>query len=203
MQANEFNLVFCGLATAAATIGYACSRRLSGSRSSRPTDLHEKTPNDLEAGLPSIGQKRKRMDHDFDEVKSDIGYPHNLKQIYPHKRARTPTPPPEAATTSALQSLGTAFEMLPSTQGTSTTPQQEVPVYTQSVQQELPSDDQPSVSCARRHSLPSLFMRLSRARRRPCLWGKPLRPLAPSRSRSPLASRSTSRFWGSIKTHKM
>ncbi|KAL1661182.1 hypothetical protein GGF50DRAFT_90797 [Schizophyllum commune] len=114
MSVNDFNLAFCGLATAAVGLGYVCGRRLSGSRSPLPADLHaKKTPKELEAGLPanepSVGQKRKRMDHDFDEVKSDLGYPHgpgtradariakNLKQIYPHKRMRTPTPPPEPA----------------------------------------------------------------------------------------------------------
>ncbi|KAI5895802.1 uncharacterized protein SCHCODRAFT_02240574 [Schizophyllum commune H4-8] len=81
MSVNDFNLAFCGLATAAVGLGYVCGRRLSGSRSPLPADLHaKKTPKELEAGLPatepSVGQKRKRMDHDFDEVKSDLGYPH-------------------------------------------------------------------------------------------------------------------------------
>ena len=48
-------------------------------RSPLPADLlAKKTPKELEAGLPanepSVGQKRKRMDHDFDEVKS-VRYP--------------------------------------------------------------------------------------------------------------------------------
>ncbi|KAL1707002.1 hypothetical protein EV121DRAFT_268853 [Schizophyllum commune] len=113
MSVNDFNLAFCGLATAAVGLGYVCGRRLSGSRSPLPTDLHaKKNPKDLEAGLPanepSVGQKRKRMDHDFDEVKSlerwrdedsvaDARIAKNLKQIYPHKRMRTPTPPPDPA----------------------------------------------------------------------------------------------------------
>ena len=105
MSVNDFNLAFCGLATAAVGLGYVCGRRLSGSRyvtppstthpqphildrtlttplpprSPLPADLHaKKTPKELEAGLsanePSVGQKRKRMDHDFDEVKS-VRYP--------------------------------------------------------------------------------------------------------------------------------
>ncbi|KAL1751003.1 hypothetical protein FB107DRAFT_251759 [Schizophyllum commune] len=125
MSVNDFNLAFCGLATAAVGLGYVCGRRLSGS-SPLPTDLHaKKNTKDLEAGLPanepSVGQKRKRMDHDFDEVKSsydrlgsrlpprelerwrdedsvaDARIAKNLKQIYPHKRMRTPTPPPDPA----------------------------------------------------------------------------------------------------------
>ncbi|KAL1740905.1 hypothetical protein HDZ31DRAFT_67455 [Schizophyllum fasciatum] len=110
MSVNDFNLAFCGLATAAVGIGYVCGRRLSGSKSPRPAGLHEKKAlQDLEAGPldsgASVGQKRKRMDHDFDEVKSDLGYPHNLTQIYPHKRKRTPTPPPVLETYSTVKDL--------------------------------------------------------------------------------------------------
>ncbi|KAF8075252.1 hypothetical protein FPV67DRAFT_624457 [Lyophyllum atratum] len=105
---NDLNLVVCGIATFAATVGYACSRKLTSEPRHTSGHLNSTTI------LPSKAQgaseqdkiaededkihtapgslKRKRAHDDHDEISADAGYPHNLSLIYPpKKRSRTPS----------------------------------------------------------------------------------------------------------------
>ncbi|PPQ95971.1 hypothetical protein CVT26_016187 [Gymnopilus dilepis] len=136
----DFSFVAAGLATFAATVGYACSRRLSNSFTSTHSDilretlvsrqsttLVEKTTEALPADemlqdkealpteevpvsrgdLPAAIQKpvrtnslKRKIPHDgFDEPeKEPLGYPHNLANIYPNKRSRTPSSDSDSTT---------------------------------------------------------------------------------------------------------
>ncbi|KAF9563590.1 hypothetical protein CPC08DRAFT_721548 [Agrocybe pediades] len=106
---GEFNFVVAGLATFAATVGYACSRRLSNSASATdPQSIRQSltgdaagTENEKTVIPRSLMQtevmapptrKRKAPEGGFDEQEREpLGYPHNLANIYPHKRSRTPS----------------------------------------------------------------------------------------------------------------
>ncbi|KAJ7493367.1 hypothetical protein B0H11DRAFT_960374 [Mycena galericulata] len=117
----DFNFVLCGIATIAATVGYACVRksRPLPSRGIRPAQhmhsheehstldsttnppmdpekfIHNLNPNgeevlsqpESEATVVTENSslKRKRV-HDQEETEPDLGYPENLKSIYPNKR---------------------------------------------------------------------------------------------------------------------
>ncbi|KAK0215065.1 hypothetical protein IW262DRAFT_1465856 [Armillaria fumosa] len=100
---SDLKVVVCGMATFAASVGYACSRRLSVQT---PTTDHNDIPvseqEQVEKGMeenPTDANsndtvrrnslKRKQM-HDHDENNNDLDYPHNLLSIYPNKRNRTP-----------------------------------------------------------------------------------------------------------------
>ncbi|KAF8815429.1 hypothetical protein BYT27DRAFT_7249222 [Phlegmacium glaucopus] len=113
---NDFNFVVAGIATFAATVGYACTRKF-GAGLSGPVSLHEadleqleeKTSSeapssDLNDATTSQDQnittstlsrqdslKRKVPEDGFDEDNEKLGYPHNLANIYPNKRSRTPS----------------------------------------------------------------------------------------------------------------
>ncbi|KNZ74986.1 hypothetical protein J132_05385 [Termitomyces sp. J132] len=118
--ANDMSLVVYGLATFAATVGYACSRRFSvsdtrtinqdGSNSGstsrsevethdrKDDTAHEKSSNpatsdgskEILTRLPSL--KRKRTWDDEHEDSAEAEYPRNLELIYPpKKRSRTPS----------------------------------------------------------------------------------------------------------------
>lgn len=118
---SDFNFVVAGIATFAATVGYACSRRLSinfldipdSSVPTAPTDLALKETNmevrdqdqerdpagEVVQDSPNASSQSRRnslkrkVPHDgFDEPSpQDLGYPHNLVNIYPNKRSRTPS----------------------------------------------------------------------------------------------------------------
>lgn len=118
---SDFNFVVAGIATFAATVGYACSRRLSinfldipdSSVASAPTDLASKeakmevrvqdqerdSATEVVQDSPNASSQSRRnslkrkVPHDgFDEPSpQDLGYPHNLVNIYPNKRSRTPS----------------------------------------------------------------------------------------------------------------
>ncbi|PBK60641.1 hypothetical protein ARMSODRAFT_723191 [Armillaria solidipes] len=97
---SDLKVVVCGMATIAASVGYACSRRLSVQT---PTTDHNDVPvseqveksmeeNSTDANSNDTARqtlKRKQM-HDHDENNNDLDYPHNLLSIYPNKRNRTP-----------------------------------------------------------------------------------------------------------------
>ncbi|PBL00020.1 hypothetical protein ARMGADRAFT_527398 [Armillaria gallica] len=98
---SDLKVVVCGMATIAASVGYACSRRLS---LQTPTTDRNDVPgseqveksmeeNSTDASSNDTAQqnslKRKQM-HDHDENNNDLDYPHNLLSIYPNKRNRTP-----------------------------------------------------------------------------------------------------------------
>ncbi|KIM39610.1 hypothetical protein M413DRAFT_447085 [Hebeloma cylindrosporum] len=135
---SDFNFVVAGIATFAATVGYACSRRLSTSLSepnaavlrqalmneqeslsaqkatTQPsaddilldeepapvytpvnsgTEIHRRSPPPTTSLLIRRDSLKRKVPHDgFDEPsKEELGYPHNLANIYPNKRSRTPT----------------------------------------------------------------------------------------------------------------
>ncbi|EAU90747.2 hypothetical protein CC1G_04016 [Coprinopsis cinerea okayama7 len=108
---GDFNFVFCSLATVAATVGYAFTRKqnpmtpsvtpspdpVSSSSSSGKTQ--ETSPSQEGAARPQTARKeslKRKVPHDgFDEPTADDGYPHNLRHIYPYKRTRTPSSEPE------------------------------------------------------------------------------------------------------------
>ncbi|KAJ2913351.1 hypothetical protein MD484_g7067, partial [Candolleomyces efflorescens] len=114
---NDFNFVFCGIATVAATMGYAFTRKQeAGTNPPSPSEddtqdstvpLTEKVALQLtlpthtsSCTLTSSASRRdslkRKVPHDgFDEPTPDIGYPFNLANIYPHKRCKTPTSEPE------------------------------------------------------------------------------------------------------------
>lgn len=89
------------MATIAASVGYACSRRLSVQTpttdrndvpdSEQGEESVEESPADANSNDSArrISLKRKQM-HDHDENNNDLEYPHNLSSIYPNKRNRTP-----------------------------------------------------------------------------------------------------------------
>ncbi|KAF5316744.1 hypothetical protein D9619_006779 [Psilocybe cf. subviscida] len=204
----DFNFVVAGIATFAATVGYACSRRLSSSSSSLPIpdilrdsimsdaqaerespsptvvdfeELSDSTtaassmvvetvtveltkttahPTSTEssmvvevstvtevsnapialppASLPSRKDSLKRKaPHDgFDEApKEELGYPHNLTNIYPNKRSRTPTSqksrstsPPIQASKSRKSVTPDAVEVKAEDVETPTTPERETTI---------------------------------------------------------------------------
>ncbi|CAK5267220.1 unnamed protein product [Mycena citricolor] len=132
-------IVFCGLATLAATAGYTAARKIRSlptraMSSPNPASSQEKaepstssgtsatsinspekaamppadeitdlaTPEDVESpsapipDLESVVLKRKRSPEDEeDEIDPEMGYPHNLKAIYPNKRRNNSEPPQE------------------------------------------------------------------------------------------------------------
>ncbi|KIK04025.1 hypothetical protein K443DRAFT_443534 [Laccaria amethystina LaAM-08-1] len=117
---TDFNFVVAGIATIAATVGYACSRRLSinfldipdSSVPTAPTGIASKetkmevgvqdqerdTAGEVVPDSPNASSQSRRnslkrkVPHDgFDEPSPDLGYPHNLVNIYPNKRSRTPS----------------------------------------------------------------------------------------------------------------
>ncbi|KDR80922.1 hypothetical protein GALMADRAFT_1115756 [Galerina marginata CBS 339.88] len=108
---NDFNFVVAGIATFAATVGYACTRRLSTSLPAPDADLLRETlSSDWDMiektveSFPTDGHQanqeantsenlKRKIPHDgFDEPeKEELGYPHNLANLYPNKRSRTPT----------------------------------------------------------------------------------------------------------------
>ncbi|KAK0452713.1 uncharacterized protein EV420DRAFT_679902 [Desarmillaria tabescens] len=98
---SDIKVVVCGMATIAASVGYACTRRFSVQtpimdRDSVPDSGQveksvEETPTDANSddSARRTSLKRKQM-HDHDENNNDLEYPHNLSAIYPNKRNRTP-----------------------------------------------------------------------------------------------------------------
>jgi len=113
LPAGGFQFAVCGLASFAATVGYAYSRkRSSRSRtgSSSDEEARYKPNQDIEKSLSTctdnvrafasnlekpvtivdepVSLKRKRDD---DDLHTNVGYPHNLSSIYPNKRSRTPS----------------------------------------------------------------------------------------------------------------
>ncbi|KAK0188382.1 hypothetical protein F5146DRAFT_1139899 [Armillaria mellea] len=100
---SDLKVVVCGMATIAASVGYACSRRLSvqtptTDRNEVPVSEQEQVENPMEQTSKDANSndtvrqnslKRKQM-HDHDENNNDLDYPHNLLSIYPNKRNRTP-----------------------------------------------------------------------------------------------------------------
>ncbi|KAK0202339.1 hypothetical protein DFS33DRAFT_886513 [Desarmillaria ectypa] len=114
---SDIKVVVCGMATIAASVGYACSRRLSvqyvilSMQQATAHEVHrtpitdrndvpgseqvensvEENPTDANSNDSArrISLKRKQM-HDHDENNNDLEYPHNLLSIYPNKRNRTP-----------------------------------------------------------------------------------------------------------------
>jgi hypothetical protein len=102
---NDFNFVFGGFATIAATVGYTCVKnRVSRYRSESPS---RPTKDEVEAQRPTIiraqsldnitysmdATKPRSLKRKFTEDEDNIiaGYPYNLSSIYPNKRSRTPT----------------------------------------------------------------------------------------------------------------
>ncbi|KAK0489435.1 hypothetical protein IW261DRAFT_1557921 [Armillaria novae-zelandiae] len=91
------------MATIAASVGYACSRRLSvqtpaTDHSDVPVSEQEQVEKSMEENSTDANSnnsarrnslKRKQM-HDHDENNNDLDYPHNLLSLYPNKRNRTP-----------------------------------------------------------------------------------------------------------------
>ncbi|KAF8638758.1 hypothetical protein AX17_001974 [Amanita inopinata Kibby_2008] len=109
---GDLNLVVAGLATVAATVGYACKRKFNtGSiphihlaeprnlsvetAQSSMENLEEKRTGDTKTHSKSPASsslKRKRpQEDDLNPITANLEYPHNLANIYPVKRARTPT----------------------------------------------------------------------------------------------------------------
>ncbi|KAK0215829.1 hypothetical protein EDD85DRAFT_962616 [Armillaria nabsnona] len=98
---SDLKVVVCGMATIAASVGYACSRRLSvqtptTDRNDVPVSEQvekSKEENSTDANSNDTARqnslKRKQM-HDHDENNNDLDYPHNLLSIYPNKRNKTP-----------------------------------------------------------------------------------------------------------------
>lgn len=99
----DLKVVVCGMATIAASVGYACSRRLSvqtpiTNRNDVLVSEQEQVEKGMEENSTDANSndtirrnslKRKQM-HDHDENNNDVDYPHNLLSIYPNKRNRTP-----------------------------------------------------------------------------------------------------------------
>ncbi|KAF8957138.1 hypothetical protein BDZ97DRAFT_122029 [Flammula alnicola] len=148
---SDFNYVVAGIATFAATVGYACTRRLSTSSANPGSNLIQESiagevnmdaKNPLSESCSSNEQKtepksapvpfevaalnlerlqtdvavattsttparraslKRKVPHDgFDDPKKDeLGYPHNLANIYPNKRSRTPSAESETASTNS------------------------------------------------------------------------------------------------------
>ncbi|KAJ2928556.1 hypothetical protein H1R20_g8549, partial [Candolleomyces eurysporus] len=114
---NDLNFVFCGIATVAATVGYAFTRKQeAGMNPSSPSEdntegstvpMTEKVASQQASTVhasPSMftsptsrrDSLKRKVPHDgFDEPTPDVGYPFNLANIYPHKRCKTPTSEPE------------------------------------------------------------------------------------------------------------
>ncbi|KAH9479287.1 hypothetical protein JR316_0007875 [Psilocybe cubensis] len=105
---SDFNFVVAGIATFAATVGYACSRRLNASSSFNTPS--EEVPQHSFAGDRRVEEKEStipsphrsldepqmevelKQNSDLSEMEEVIlGYPHNLANIYPNKRCRTPS----------------------------------------------------------------------------------------------------------------
>ncbi|KAN0088203.1 hypothetical protein V8E55_005260 [Tylopilus felleus] len=77
---SEFHFAFCGIATVAATLGYACARRAALSLATS----HEPSKVDVEAG-PTEERSLKRKLDESDEHDTDVE-----EQSRPMKRNRTP-----------------------------------------------------------------------------------------------------------------
>lgn len=91
---TDFNFVVAGIATFAATVGYACTRRIGAASSSNLDDAATFQDQDTSASPLSSQEslKRKVPDDGFDqEANEKLGYPDNLANIYPNKRSRTPS----------------------------------------------------------------------------------------------------------------
>jgi hypothetical protein len=112
---NDFNFVVAGIATFAATVGYACTRKLGASLSGPITphdsgleqvqeeasaepsssNLDDRPSQDQDITSSTLSSqeslKRKIPDDGFDEDNEKLGYPDNLATIYPNKRSRTPS----------------------------------------------------------------------------------------------------------------
>lgn len=106
---NDFNFVVAGIATFAATVGYACTRKFSADLSGHEASieqLQERPSPEASSDGASTSQdendtasvlstqeslKRKVPDDGFDEDNENLGYPHNLANLYPNKRSRTPS----------------------------------------------------------------------------------------------------------------
>ncbi|KAJ7132179.1 hypothetical protein C8R44DRAFT_44260 [Mycena epipterygia] len=130
----DFNFVVCGIATIAATVGYACVRNSRplprGAAQHSPEDnssseesssnmvsekqvdalnsTREKSPFHLESQTiitdKGSSLKRKRThDQDDSEIDPDMGYPHNLKSIYPNKRRSGSVTPEQGLNESAKE----------------------------------------------------------------------------------------------------
>jgi len=121
LPAGGFQFAVCGLASFAATVGYAYSRkRVSRSMSEAPTrSIHDearhKRNEDIEkssfsctdgmttcASSPFASDSEKlasivaepvslKRKREDDDVQANVGYPYNLSSIYPNKRSRTPS----------------------------------------------------------------------------------------------------------------
>ncbi|KAF9038675.1 hypothetical protein BJ165DRAFT_407225 [Panaeolus papilionaceus] len=145
---SDFNFVVAGIATFAATVGYACSRKLISSQTSSDTleettresapssksqeHVHSQNPVMPSSSGTSIlqtlmnaapaaytltrrGSMKRKAPHDgFDEdVQRKLEYPHNLANLYPNKRSRTPStesdcseaPPPSVTPATTLDSI--------------------------------------------------------------------------------------------------
>ncbi|KIJ65464.1 hypothetical protein HYDPIDRAFT_27465 [Hydnomerulius pinastri MD-312] len=76
---SEFHFAFCGIATVAATLGYACARRAALTLASA-----NESKADVEAGPPEEKSLKRKLD-DSDDGESD-----QEEQSRPMKRSRTP-----------------------------------------------------------------------------------------------------------------
>ncbi|KAF8909236.1 hypothetical protein CPB84DRAFT_1821788 [Gymnopilus junonius] len=144
---TDINFVMAGIATFAATVGYACSRRLSTGLPAQIPDIVEEThlsqqelmiekasevplvdeseatmevpkefslidqdePLVLGAAPVRKSSLKRKVPHDgFDEPEKEaLGYPHNLVNIYPNKRSRTPSTDSETTSPNASSSATT------------------------------------------------------------------------------------------------
>ncbi|RXW22359.1 hypothetical protein EST38_g3496 [Candolleomyces aberdarensis] len=114
---NDLNFVFCGIATVAATVGYAFTRKqeagmnlpspsedstqgsavpMTEKVASQQVSTVQASPSMFTSPTSRRDSLKRKVPHDgFDEPTPDVGYPFNLANIYPHKRCKTPTSEPE------------------------------------------------------------------------------------------------------------
>ncbi|EKM81587.1 hypothetical protein AGABI1DRAFT_125958 [Agaricus bisporus var. burnettii JB137-S8] len=113
LPVSDFNFMVAGIATLAATVGYSYARgkltptttgssegdditpvsQGQGARGADRSEIMDPAPSTVVSRPLAVQESLKRkVPHDgFEEQDTNVGYPHNLSNIYPRKRHRTPT----------------------------------------------------------------------------------------------------------------